>query len=299
MERARLSTPRAGCSLHKHDHMLQGPAPGEVPGSAPGLSSGAGGCSEPRRAQPEPSQHQRLCQGCSSPWLIPGPARACGPRSPFPSSTPMPRARRNSRAHRRQPRASCPAPLNSSNPGGSRRRRRRGAGRGRGAEGGEEQGGSCAQGRPGSPGTGGSAQGRGGARGRARACLRWRVRESPEPAGSPPPPPPPPLAPAPRWRGGGSALLTPMAAAVRCPAAERLLEAPWPRRAASGRRRHPAAPRTGGHGPAACARAPPLSAHARAPPAEPLLRLTPHSGQVRGGGGGSGVLGGKNRDWGV
>lgn len=69
MERALFSTPRAGCSLHKHDHMLQGPSPGEVPGSAPRLSSdgtgpgdaqpaaGTGGQSPtPARAQPEPRQ---------------------------------------------------------------------------------------------------------------------------------------------------------------------------------------------------------------------------------------------------
>lgn len=83
------------------------------------------------------------------------------------------------------------------------------------------------------------------------------------------PPPLPPLAAgvAPRARGG-ALRLTATAAVGRPTAAERLLQAPWRRRAASGRRQ-PAAPRTGGHGPAACARAPPRTAHAPAPSSAP------------------------------
>lgn len=83
------------------------------------------------------------------------------------------------------------------------------------------------------------------------------------------PPPLPPLAAgvAPRTRGG-ALRLTATAAVGRPTAAERLLQAPWRRRAASGRRQ-PAAPRTGGHGPAACARAPPRTAHAPAPSSAP------------------------------
>lgn len=63
-------------------------------------------------------------------------------------------------------------------------------------------------------------------------------------------------------------------------AAERLPEAPWPRRAASGRRRR-TAPQQGGHGPAACARPTPGAAHARAPPP-----LRGSRGAARNGGGG-------------
>lgn len=85
MLRALFSTPRAGCSLHKHDHMLQGPSPGEVPGSAPCLSSvgtgpgdaqPAAGTGEqsptPARAQPEPRQGRQHRSPPAKPAAVSG-----------------------------------------------------------------------------------------------------------------------------------------------------------------------------------------------------------------------------------
>lgn len=98
MARALFSTPRAGCSLHKHDHMLQGPSPGEVPGSAPCLSrdgtgpgdaqpaAGTGGHSPtPARAQPDPRQGTARPQRGHSPTpgrAQPDPRQGGQPRSP-------------------------------------------------------------------------------------------------------------------------------------------------------------------------------------------------------------------------
>lgn len=106
MERALFSTPRAGCSLHKHDHMLQGPSPREVPGSAPCLSrgpgdaqaaAGSGGHSpSPARAgstAAEPAAVSGLQQPAAHPRGQHGQARGVRtaiPATPVPYRTPIP-----------------------------------------------------------------------------------------------------------------------------------------------------------------------------------------------------------------
>lgn len=117
---------------------------------------------------------------------------------------------------------------------------------------------------PGAPPTG--ARTGGGVGNHLKRCWWWSWSWPPPLIPLLPPPPPLPFSPS-SPPVGPEAGARRLRAAARCPvvAAERLPEAPWPRRAASGRRQR-TAPQQGGHGPAACARPTPRAAHARAPP---------------------------------